>query len=75
VAERDADAIQREIEQARVSLAETVDQIAYRTNPKRVSEGIKHTLVVKAQTPAGMAVLGGTGVVLVLLIVRRIRNR
>jgi hypothetical protein len=75
VAERDADAIQREIEQARVSLASAVDQIAYRTNPKRVSESVKQSLVEKAQTPAGMAVLGGTGLVIVLLIVRRIRNR
>ena len=75
MAERDADAIQREIEQARVSLASAVDQIAYRTNPKRVSESVKQTVVEKAQTPAGMAVLGGTGLLVVLLIVRRIRNR
>jgi hypothetical protein len=73
-AERDADAIQREIEQARVSLASAVDQLAYRTNPKRVSEGVKQTLVAKAQTPAGMAVLGGTGLLVVLLIVRRVRK-
>jgi len=75
VAERDADAIQHEIEQARVSLASTVDQITYRTNPKRVSEGVKRALIEKAQTPAGKAVIGGTGLVVVLLIVRRIRNR
>jgi hypothetical protein len=74
VAERNADAIQREIEQARVSLASTVDQIAYRTNPKRVSESLKQTVVQKAQTPAGMAVLGGSGLLVVLLIVRRIRK-
>lgn len=74
MAERNADAIQREIEQARVSLASTVDQIAYRTNPKRVSESLKQTVVQKAQTPAGMAVLGGSGLLVVLLIVRRIRK-
>ena len=61
MAERDADAIQREIEQARVSLAGAVDQIAYRTNPKRVSENVKKTVVEKAQTPVGMAVIGGDG--------------
>ena len=75
MAERDADAIQHEIEQARVSLASAVDQLAYRTNPRRVSEGIKRTLVEKAQTPAGKAVIGGTGLLVVLLIVRRVRNR
>ena len=74
MAERSADDIQREIERARVSLASAVDQLAYRTNPKRVSEGVKHTLVEKAQTPAGMAVLGGTGLLVVLLIVRRVRK-
>ena len=73
--ERDADAIQREIEQARVNRADAVDQIAYRTNPKRVSENVKATLLEKAQSPAGMAVLGGTGLLVVLLVVRRVRNR
>jgi hypothetical protein len=74
VAERNADEIQREIEQARVSLASAVDQLAYRTNPKRVSEGAKRAVVEKAQTPVGMAVIGGTGLLVVLLIVRRIRK-
>jgi hypothetical protein len=74
VAERNADAIQREIERARVSLASAVDQIAYRTNPKRVSENLKQALVQKAQTPVGMAVIGGSGLLVVLLIVRRVRN-
>ena len=73
-AERDADAIQREIEQARVSLASAVDQLAYRTSPKRVSEAAKQAVVEKAQTPVGMAVIGGTGLLVVLLIVRRIRK-
>jgi Protein of unknown function (DUF3618) len=72
--DRDADAIQQEIEQARVSLASAVDQITYRTNPKRVSENIKQTLVQKAQTPVGIAVIGTTGALLVFLIVRRIRK-
>ena len=74
MAERNADAIQHEIEQARVSLASAVDQIAYRANPKRVSENVKQALLQKAQTPAGMAVIGGSGLLVVLLIVRRIRN-
>jgi hypothetical protein len=57
-----------------VSLASAVDQIAYRTNPKRVSENLKQALVQKAQTPVGMAVIGGSGLLVVLLIVRRVRN-
>ena len=73
--ERSADDIQRDIEAARVSLAASVDEIAYRTNPKRVTENVKVTLREKATSPQGLAVLGGVGVVLTLVIVRRFRNR
>ncbi len=73
--ERDAEAIKRDIESARVTLASSVDQLAYRANPKRVVESTKTTLLAKAQTPQGKAVIGGAGLVLVLLIVRRVRNR
>jgi hypothetical protein len=72
--DREADEIQRDIEQARVSLASAVDKIAYRTNPKRLSETIKQTLREKAQTPQGKAVIAGTGVLVVILVVRRVRK-
>jgi hypothetical protein len=73
-AERTADEIQRDIEQARASLAVAVDQLAYRTNPKRVIDGVKTSLVAAAKTPRGQAVLGGVGVLAVLLVVRRVRK-
>lgn len=73
--ERDAEAIKRDIENARVTLARSVDQLAYRTNPKRLVEKTRTTLTQRAQTQQGKAVIGGAGVVLVLLIVRRVRNR
>ena len=75
MADRSADDIQREIEQARVSLANAVDQIAYRTSPKRLSEQAKQTLKEKAQSPQGKAVIGAAGAIVVLLIIRRIRHR
>jgi hypothetical protein len=75
VAERGADDIQREIEKARVTLAGAVDEIAYRTNPKRVSEGVKQALKEKAQSPQGKAVLGAAGALVLVLIIRRVRNR
>jgi hypothetical protein len=75
VSERPPDEIQREIEQARVTLANAVDQIAYRTAPKNVAEQIKQNLKERARTPKGRAVIGAAGVVLVLLIVRRVRQR
>ncbi len=74
-ADREAEKIQRDIEQARESLASAVDQIAYRTNPKRVRDNVVATLKAKAQTPQGRAVVGGVGAVILLLVIRRVRNR
>jgi osmotically-inducible protein OsmY len=74
VAERSADDIQRDIEQARVELAEAVDQLAYRSNPHRLAEQAKQTLKEKANSTPGRIVIGVTGGVVVLLIVKRIRK-
>jgi len=73
--ERSADEIQREIEDARVALAGAVDEIAYRTNPKRVSQSLKESLLEKANSPQGRAIIAGTGVVVVFVVVRRFRKQ
>jgi osmotically-inducible protein OsmY len=75
VAERGADDIQREIESARVKLAGAVDQIAYRTSPKRVSDSIRDTLKEKARSTQGRIVIGVSGGLVVVLVIRRIRRR
>lgn len=75
MAERSADDIQRDIEQARVGLADAVDQLAYRTNPKRVSEQLKQTLKARANSTEGRVVIGVAGGLVLLLIVKRIRKR
>jgi osmotically-inducible protein OsmY len=75
VTERGADDIQREIESARVKLAGAVDQLAYRTSPKRVSETFKQTLKEKAQSTQGRIVIGVTGGLVVILVIRRFRRR
>ena len=72
--ERSADEIQRDIEQARVTLAQSVDQIAVRTSPKRVANNVKQNMLAKARSPQGQAVLAGTGIVLVVVLVRRYRR-
>ena len=72
--ERSADQIQREIEQARVTLAQSVDQIADRTSPKRLSNNLKQSVMARVQTPQGQAIIAGTGVVLVIVLVRRHRR-
>jgi Protein of unknown function (DUF3618) len=73
--ERSADDIQRDIEQARAGLAEAVDQLAYRTNPKRLADNAKQSLRERANSPQGRVVIGVTGGLVVLLIVRRIRKQ
>ena len=70
--ERTPEQIQRDIEQSRAALAEAVDQLAYRTNPKRVVDNAKQTLREKAQSPQGRIVIGVTGGLVALLIIRRI---
>lgn len=69
--ERSADEIQRDIEQARASLAVAVDQLAFRANPKRLADDGKQALLAKAHTPQGQAVLAGAGLLLAVMIIRR----
>lgn len=73
--DRTAEDIQREIEQARSSLAAAVDQLAERTSPNRLAGQAKQSLISKAQTPAGKAVIGAVGVIALLLVIRRVRHR
>lgn len=73
--ERSPDEIQQDIERSRAALAEAVDELAYRTNPKRVSNNIKQSLREKAQTTQGRIVIGVAGGVIALLIIKRIRKR
>jgi hypothetical protein len=75
VADRDADEIKRDIEQSRAALAEAVDEIAFRANPKRVADNAKQSLIEKAKSPQGQIVIGVSGALIVLLIVKRVRKR
>jgi Protein of unknown function (DUF3618) len=72
---RDPRQIQLEIDAARESLAATLDHLVYRGSPKRVADQGKDAAVRFLQTPAGMAVLGGVGLLLSLTVVQRIRHR
>ena len=71
--QRSPEEIQREIEEARSSLATTVDQLAERTNPKRLADVAKQNLIAWMKTPKGRAVVGGTAVLISLLIAARVR--
>jgi hypothetical protein len=74
VPERSADDIQRDIERARTELASAVDQLAYRTNPKRVVEKTKRSLAARARTPQGQAVIAAAGGLVVFVLYRRFRK-
>jgi hypothetical protein len=74
VPERSAEDIQRDIERSRQELAKAVDQLAYRTNPKRVVENTKQSIVAKLKTPQGQAVIAVVGGLLAVVIVRRVRK-
>ena len=70
--ERSAQEIQRDIERSRAALADAVDQLAYRTNPKRNIDNVKRTLREKAQSTEGRVVIGVAGSLLAILVIRRI---
>ena len=74
MADRDADEIKRDIEQSRAALAEAVDEIAFRTNPKRVTDNAKQSMINKVKTPQGQIVIGVSAALIALLIVKRVRK-
>lgn len=75
MADRDPDTIKQEIDQARDQLASTVDSLAERANPRRIADDLKARVVRFITKPAVTISLAGAGVVVVVLVVRRIRRR
>lgn len=71
---RSAAEIQRDIERSRAELAAAVDQLAYRTNPKRLLEQLKQEVKDRANSPQGRIVIGVSGGVVVVLVGLRIRK-
>jgi Protein of unknown function (DUF3618) len=76
---RDPREIQLEIDAARESLAATLDQLAYRTSPTRVVGQGKEAALRFLQSPPGMAIVGGVGLLVGVGVVRKVvrarRNR
>jgi hypothetical protein len=75
VADRDPEAIKRDIDVARNQLAETVDSLAERANPRRLADDLKARAVEFAKKPVVIASLVGISSVVVIVVVRRVRNR
>lgn len=75
MADRDPETIKRDIDQARDQLASTVDSLAERANPRRIADDLKAGVARFVKKPAVAISLAGVGVVVVVLVVRRIRRR
>lgn len=75
VAERDPDTIKQDIDVARDQLAATVDSLAERANPRRLADDLKAKAIAFVTKPAVTVSLVGIGSVVVIVVVRKIRNR
>jgi len=72
--ERNANQIRAEIDKARDQLAVSVDQLTDRLAPQRLMDNAKVAMIEKATSPIGKKVLGASGVLLTLLVIRNLRR-
>lgn len=69
---RDPDTIEREIEQARNALASTLDELGEKASPKRLADSAKTTVLAKLEDPKVKFPLIGVGVLIVVLVLRKL---
>jgi Protein of unknown function (DUF3618) len=72
VVARDPDTIQSEIEKARAALAESLDVLSDRTNPKRFVDQSRASLQQRLADPKVKYGLIAVGVILVAAVLRRL---
>ncbi|OBG29783.1 DUF3618 domain-containing protein [Mycobacterium sp. E3198] len=75
MADRDPEAIKRDIDVARDQLAATVDSLAERANPRRLADDLKVRAVEFVKKPVVIASLVGISSIVVIVVVRRVRDR
>ena len=69
---RDPDAIQREIDSARDALAETLDELGDRANPKHLVEQGREGVQARLADPRVRYTLIAVGAILALAVLRRL---
>lgn len=69
---RDPDTIQREIEQARDALANTLDELSVRADPKKLVDHGKASVHATLDDPKVRMVLIAAGALVALVVVRKI---
>jgi hypothetical protein len=74
VADRDPDKIKQDIDVARHQLATTVDALAERANPRRIADDARAGVVQFVKKPVVVVSLAGLGAVVLVLVIRRLRN-
>jgi hypothetical protein len=74
VADRDPEAIKKDIDVARDQLALTVDSLAERANPRRLADDVKTKLIQFVSQPPVAASLAGMTLLIVVVAVRRSRR-
>lgn len=74
MADRDPEAIKKDIDAARDQLALTVDTLAERANPRRLADDVKARVLQFVSQPAVAASLAGVALVVVVVTVRRSRH-
>lgn len=75
MADRDPEAIKQEIDRARDQLAATVDSLAERANPRRLADDIKARAIEFVKKPVVIVSLVGVSSVVMVVVIRRIRDR
>lgn len=75
MADRDPDKIKQDIDVARNQLATTVDALAERANPSRIADDVRAGVVRFVKKPVVAMSIAGLGTVVVVVLIRRIRNR
>ena len=68
----DTERIEQDIARAREDLANTLDALAERANPQRLAEDAKAKALVTLNQPVVKYSLAGVGVLVVVLLVRKV---
>ena len=69
---RSPEQIQQEIDAARESLASTLDELAFRTSPKRLTDQGKAKAQAFLQSPPGLAIVGAVGLTVTFVATRKV---
>jgi hypothetical protein len=75
VVDRDPELIKQDIASAREQLALTVDSLAERANPQRLTDDLKSAVLRWVKQPAVTATQEGVGTLTVVILIRGIRRR